>query len=674
MRTLIVSFALLVALPLSATTPPANSDWELLGNSPEMQHHSPLAQINRNTVAELGLAWAADMPSLDGLVGNPLVKDGVVFQSGALGRIYANDVKTGKLLWQFEPEHDFAGSFISKWGTRANRGVALWGDLVIASAGDCRLHAVSQKTGQLRWTSRPCDAMDEYAITAAPRVGGDLIFTGNACGDSGATRGHVDALDAKTGEPRWRFYTVPGDPAKPQDSALYEMAEKTWGKDWYSKTKGCGSVWDSITYDPVLNQVYIGVGGPAPANPTYRGKGAGDELFTNSVVALDAQTGEYRWHFKQVPNDAWNFDSVGLMVANLTLSGQKRRVVISVPKGGFAYILDAVSGEFVSGSAYTRMNWAKGLDLNGRPIFDPAARYWERRDKTIVLPGPLGAHGWEAIAFSPVERLVYIPTMIMPAAIDADPEGIPGVIDVDYYVGSSGDSGWESYGELVAWDPRANSVRWRRKHTLPLNSGVLHTAGGLVFQGTATGKLEALDAATGELLWTHTVGGGVRAAPSTVMVDGEQLVLLPTGTGSSATTSSWVARYAALDRRRNPARLLAFKLGGDAAQPDSGDVVQVPEPYEDRLDKSLVAHGRLLFEDACVACHGHYGDAVHGAVPNLITRPPANFEFFKAVVQGGVLATRGMPQFSFSEDEAKAIYAFVIDSGWNAYEAEQQRN
>lgn len=656
----------LMAAPLTAAAPaPANSDWALLGNSTEMQHHSNLAEINRGNVARLGLAWAADMPTLDGLVGNPLVKDGIVFQSGALGRIFANDVKTGKLLWTFEPEHDFtANSFIGTWGPRVNRGVALWGDLVIAAAGDCRLHAVAQKTGELRWTARPCDSAEQYAITAAPRVGGDLVFTGNACGDSGASRGHVDALDARTGEHRWRFYTVPGNAAEPQDSPLYDMAAETWGGDWYSKTRGCGSVWDAITYDPVLQQVYIGVGGPAPLIPTQRGTNAGDELFTNSVVALDAQTGDYRWHFKQVPNDAWNYDTVGLMVAELPYGRRTRRVLISVPKNGFAYVLDAATGEFVSGSAYTEVNWAKGLDEQGRPVLDGAARYWERADRSaVVLPSPLGAHGWEAIAFSPTERLVYIPTMVMPAEMVTDPAGVSGAVQVDYYYGSSGDPKWQAYGEVVAWDPLTNSVHWRRRHDLPVNGGILHTAGGLVIQGTASEDLEVLDAKTGERLWSSPVGGAVRAAPSTVMADGEQVLLVPTGSGSSAVTASWVSKYSSPARRRTPARLLAFKLGGNASIPDSGKPIEVPKPNEPRPDDSLVAHGRVLFEDACVGCHGHYGDAVHGAVPNLLTRPPANFDHFRVIVQDGALAARGMPPFAFSEEQAEAVYAFIVDSG-----------
>jgi mono/diheme cytochrome c family protein len=287
-----------------------------------------------------------------------------------------------------------------------------------------------------------------------------------------------------------------------------------------------------------------------------------------------------------------------------------------------------------------------------------------------VLPGPIGAHGWDAIAFSPTERLVYIPTMVMPAEIETHPTA--GVL-VDFYYGSSGDPSWEAYGELVAWDPLANSVRWRRRHALPVNGGLLHTAGGLIFQGTASGELEALDAATGELLWSRAVGGSVRAAPSTVITGGEQLLLVATGSGSSAATGSYLSKYSSAGRRRTPARLLAFKLDGTAAMPEAGALIEIPKPLEPRMQRSLVARGRVLFKaNECHACHGLEADAVDGAIPNLLTAPPPSFEAFRSIVQDGALAARGMPQLPFSDEEVRALYAFVIESGWDAYEAQRR--
>ena len=230
-----------LATPLCfATTKVRDTDWDLLGNSPEMQHHSDLAQINHATVRQLGLAWSVDIPSVDGLVGNPLVKDGLVYQSGARGRIFANDLRTGASRWAYEADYRFNNQLNLAFGGRYNRGLALAAGFAIVATGDCRLIAVDQKTGKKAWEVQSCNPKQQYTITGAPRVGGGLVYIGNSCLDSGETRGYVDAFDAKTGKQAWRFYTVPGDPSLPPESDVYRMAEKTWGTSWYSKTKGCG--------------------------------------------------------------------------------------------------------------------------------------------------------------------------------------------------------------------------------------------------------------------------------------------------------------------------------------------------------------------------------------------------------------------------------------------------
>ncbi len=654
---------------------PQNSDWEWLGNSAEMQHHADLSTINVDNVGDLELAWWVEMPNVDGLVGNPLIKDGVIFQGGPSGAIFANDVKTGKLRWSYEDTADFSKASLSGyWGRRMNRGVALSEGKVIITTGDCRLVAVDQKTGKKIWEAQSCDSTQMYGISAAPRVGADLVFTGNACMDSGTTRGFVDALDVKTGKRRWRFYTVPGDPAKKQDSPLYDMAAKTWGTGWYEKSHGCGSPWDAMTYDPKLNLLYIGVGGPSPFDPSKRAPDAGDELFTNSIVAVDASTGAYKWHFKQTPNDGWNYDaSVGIMIADLPIDGKNRRTVISVPKSGFAYVLDARTGRFISGSAYTQTNWAKGLDAKGRPIPDPDGQYWLRPGQAnIVVPSPAGSHGWEALAYDPENHLVYIPNMVMPTKIETDPAALVGGLLMDFYYGSSGDPKWKSYGEIVAWDAVANKVAWRTRTDLPINGGLMHTSGGLVFQGMADGRLVAYNAKTGQELWSRQTGGAMRAAPSTVMVDGKQYLIVPTGNGAAAATGSYFSKYNSTLQSRTPPRLLAFRIGGTATYPPLARVEPVGRPSASRQDAKLARKGKIVFESyGCVDCHGMNADAVGGRIPSLIRMPPPDLAHVKAVVQEGAMSKNGggMPQFKdLTDEEARGLYAYLVNEAWDAHE------
>jgi PQQ-dependent dehydrogenase (methanol/ethanol family) len=658
---------------------PSDSDWSMLGRTSDMQHNSPLAQINDTTVKKLGLAWVTDIPSKDGLVGNPLVVDGVVFQSGPMGRIYANDVRTGKLLWQFDADVKFDGATLDTfWSVRHNRGVAVLDDKVIVAVGDCRLIAVDRKTGRKVWEAVSCDRSGTYGITGAPRVGGGMVFIGNNCIDSGMERGFVDAFDAKTGARKWRFYTVPGDPAKPQDNAVMEMAAKTWGEDWYSKTHGCGSPWDAITYDPKLNLLYIGTGGPAPFSPAERGRNAGDELFTNSIVAVKADTGEYVWHYKTTPQDGWNFDAtMHLMVAELPLQGKSRRVVMTAPKNGFFYVLDAQTGKFISAKNFTPVNWASHIDqATGRPVTIPDARYWERpHEKTVASPGPYGAHNWQAMAFNQATGLVYIPVIVAPTLIELDPKAKVGGMSFDMYYGTTGkDPKWTSYGELVAWDPVAQKARWRVRQRMPINGGTLTTSGNLVFQGTADGQVNAFAADTGERLWSYDVGASVQAAPTTVQIDGEQIVLVSAGNAASATPGTYMARYGTTPATRSQARLLAFKLGGTAALPAAKAQAKFNKPPRPRQPESLARIGENRYEQHfCVDCHGLKAESSGGSIPDLRRASGETHDLFAGIVLGGLRKDKGMPIFTdVTMDDLQAIQAYLINASWDAYTAQEE--
>lgn len=653
------------------------SEWRLIGLNTEQQHFSPLKQINDKNIGNLGLAWAANIPSVDGLVGVPLVADGTVYQSGPIGRVYANDVRTGRLLWTFDALSTRPGKLITAWGNRTNRGLALWEDKVYIGTGDCRIVAIERKRGTKDWEALSCDPSNSYAITGAPRVGGGKLFTGNANGDSGANRGFVDAFDAASGRHLWRFYTIPGDPAKGFENKAMEMASKTWGKEYWKKSGG-GVVWDALTYDPVLNLLYIGTDGAAPFDPRLRGAGSGDELFTTSIIALNADTGAYVWHYQTTPHDAWNYDAtMHIMIAELPIHGAQRRVVMQAPKNGFFYVIDAKSGELISARNIVPVNWASGIDpKTGRPQILEGARWYEHLDRpTLIAPSPLGAHSWQPMSFSPLTGLVYIPAMDQPMNLTPGDGGGSAVgqgdLDINFYTGQGDKSRFK--GELIAWDPVQQKARWRHSVGSPYNGGALATAGNLVFQGTSLGKLNAFQADSGKLLWSWDTDSGVYAAPSTVEIDGEQLLLLPTGSGTASSITSFPRLGG---KTRGPSRLLAFKLGGKAVLPTNTVAVEVfPKPALPKPSEELVARGHAIWSGSgCELCHGYNAiGPQQGSEPDLRKSAAVTSDAFAAIVLGGLFGPQGMPGFgdSIKAEDLPAVRAFILDQAWKAYDAQE---
>lgn len=645
---------LLFAATAGATTPDlSNTEWRLIGRDAGQQHFSPLAQINDQNVSSLGLAWYADMPTKIGLIGVPLVADGVIYQSGPGSIVYANDAKNGKLLWRFNALIKFPGDIATGWGNHRNRGLALLDDKVFISTADCRLVAVDRKTGTRVWDEQVCSPGDGYTITAAPRVGAGKIFVAPANLDMGTRRGYVEAHDAATGKRLWRFYTVPGDPSKPFENSAMERAAKTWGKNYWKNTGG-GSVWDSMTYDPKTNLLYIGTGGPAPWNPKERGQGRGDELFTNSIVALNADSGEYAWHYQVTPNDAWNFEAtMPIMTADLPLKGGTRHVVMEAPKNGFFYVLDAKTGELLSAKNYAPVNWASHVDMaTGRPVELPAARYYDQPNGTFtVQPSIGGAHDWRPMSYSPMTGLVYIPVNGDSTKITVTKEKswMMGKVKFDEVLGT---------GSLVAWDPIQQKARWEQSLESPVNSGVLATAGNLVIQGTAAGELRAYRADKGTPLWSMSAGSPLLGTPITVEVGGRQTVFVYTGYDVTG-----------------PVRLLAYQLGGSAKLPDAAMPVAFPKPPLPRPERALVERGRELFEArGCSMCHGIEAQ-VYGSdpvMPDLRRASAQTHQEFAVIVLGGLRRDKGMPMFAdtVSVEDLTAIQAFVLNQAWEAYSTE----
>jgi len=656
--------------PAPAT--PSSADWTLKGGNEYEQHFSRLKQINSKTVASLKLAWYADMPTLDGLTGIPLVKDGVVYQSGALGKAWAHDVRTGKLLWTFEPQIKFPMGIVPSWGSRLSRGLALWEDKVLKATGDCRLFALDRRTGKIIWEAQSCDPAQYKTITAAPRVGAGKVFIGNSNADTGIGRGHVDAFDIATGKHLWRFHTVPGDPAFGFENKAMEMASKSWTKEYW-KTSGGGSAWEGITYDLRTNLVYIGTDGPSPFNPSMRA-GGGDELFTNAIVAVNADTGEYVWHYSTTPGDGWNYAATfPVVLADLKVGGKRHAAVMSAPKNGFFYVLDAKTGKLLNQPKnILPVNWASGVDMEtGRPILMPDAQYWLKgKEGAVVSPSPMGARNWMPMSYSPLTGLVYIPATDYPAKITADPGNAVGNVDIDFYY--SLDTKGRFKGRLIAWDPLKQQARWQRDIGMPYQGGILATAGNLVFQGTTEGQFHAFDAQTGKTLWSFPVGSGILAAPSTVEIDGNQLILVAAGSG---TTSSVGFAPRLSGSSNGPARLLAFSLKGSADLPtDTVSIKPFPEPVWPEPDPALARKGKdVWYVNGCELCHGFKVVGGLGSVPDLRRIASVRANLFQQIVRDGIFRYTGMPMFadSISEEDLPALRAYIAEQAWLAWRLQQ---
>jgi PQQ-dependent dehydrogenase (methanol/ethanol family) len=653
-----------------------NPEWSILGAGSDQQYYSTNGRIDESNVGQMGLAWYAEMDTGgDGLVGNPLVADGVIYQGGPPGKIYANDLKTGKSLWTFTPEFEIAEntSWTGFWGMHFNRGLAMDSDNLYIGA-NCKMIAVSRKTHKQVWATQSCDASKQQSIVGAPRVGGGKVFIGNASADMGTDRGFIDAFDGKTGKHLWRFYTMPGDPSKPFESEIMAKAAKTWGTDYWKYVQGGVSPWDAITYDEKSDTLYFGTDGPSPWSPADRAPDAGDELFTDSIVAVNASTGAYKWHFQTVQHDGWNFAAtMHIMLADLPNKDGKgvRRVVMTAPKNGFFYVLDAATGKFISGKNYVPVNWTKGLDKNGRPIPSDEIAYWKKNGQEVLMqPGDSGAHSWEAMAYNPNNGLIYIPVTRAAMTLKADKKGVGGT-DADYYYGFRPDAKLKTYGELLAWDPRTQTEKWRVNRPISVNGGVLATAGNLLFQGTGDGKFEALSAVTGKKLWSFNAGGTILSAPTTVTVDGVQYILVASGNGG-ASSMRGIPRMMTNQKADGPPRLLAFRIGGKATLP-----IEQPKPFLSpampKPTAALAAEGRQVFNKyTCGACHGYNAQGLSRGIPDLRRMSPETAEAMRTIVIEGAYRSVGMPSFpKMTDKELIAVRAYIMKQSWDAYEAQQ---
>ncbi len=649
------------------------ANWLSYGRTYDEQRFSPLTQIDDKTVAGLGLEWSSDLDTARGQEATPIVVDGVMYVSTAWSMVKAYDAATGKALWSYDPEVP-REKLVDVCCDAVNRGVAVYKGKVYVATIAGHLVALDADTGKVVWDKTTVPAASHMAITGAPRIVKGKVLIG-AAGSEYITRGYLAAFDAETGKEAWRFYTVPGDPAKPSEGKHLDAAAKTWSGEWW-KQGGGGTVWDSITYDPETDLVYFGTANAEPWNPAARNTKEGDNLYTASIVAIHPDTGEYAWHFQETPEDRWDFDSdQQIIAATLPIDGQPHRVVMHAPKNGFFYVLDAKTGKFLSGKAFGTVNWASGLDpVTGRPTVNPEARYDVTGKPFIALPSATGAHTWNPMSFSPATGLVYIPTnesafLYASAGKDWKPTKIGFQIGIDLSATAAtvdpktaAANAATNTGALVAWDPVAQKPRWTVKYPGPWNGGTLATAGNLVFQGTAGGEFRAYAADSGKQLWSFPTQTGVIAAPITYSVNGVQYVAVLAGWGGV-----WDLFAGDTSRKtgivRNVSRMLVFRVDGKAALPPAPpmtDAVLDPPPFTGT--GAQVTEGGALYSNKCVFCHGV--GAIAGALVSDIRHSVAlnDPKRWQQIVHDGLLKDNGMVGWAgeYSPAQIETIRQYVI--------------
>ncbi len=647
-------------------------NWLTHGRTYSEQRFSPLNQINSDNVSTLGMDWYFDFDTHRGQEATPLAVDGVIYVSTAWSKVFAIDARSGELIWKFDPKVP------GEWGARAccdvvNRGVAVWQGKVYAGTIDGRLVSLNARTGEVEWEVLTIDPERRYSITGAPRIVKGRVLIGNGGAEFGV-RGYVSAYDADTGGLVWRFYTVPGDPAKPFENPILEKAAETWTGGWW-KFGGGGTVWDSMAYDPELDLLYIGVGNGSPWDRNIRSPNGGDNWFLSSIVALRPDDGTYVWHYQTTPGDNWDFTATQHMIlAELDIAGKQRKVLMQAPKNGFFYVLDRVTGELLSAEPFVPVNWASHVDMDsGRPVEIPGARYRFGGKPWHANPGPLGAHNWQPMSFSPVTGLVYLPAQEVPFLYSADgnrtPSGIAVNLGVD--LGAAGmpqDNAIKKKimdsmkGRLLAWDPVTQKERWRVEQPGPWNGGVLSTAGNLVFQGTAGGEFVAYRADTGARLWSFPVQTGVVAPAISYALDGEQYIMLAVGWGGALPLLAGEVAHKS-GKQHNISRLLAFKLGANSVLPeDHFQEPDLPSIPDVRITKEMATRGKNLYQRYCSVCHGDV--AVSGGIlPDLrYSATITASEPFKVIVLDGVLKDAGMIAFAteLSEEDAETIRAYLV--------------
>jgi quinohemoprotein ethanol dehydrogenase len=651
-----------------ATANADSSDWLTHGRTYDEQRFSPLTQINDTSVKRLGLAWSRELDGTTrGVEATPLVSHGMLYTTGPWSVVYAFDARTGEPRWTYDPKVQKSRGRLVCCDV-VNRGLAMYRGKVYVGTIDGRLIALDAVSGAPAWFVATVDTALPYAITGAPRIAKGLVLIGNA-GAEYDVRGYVSAYDAETGKLAWRTYTVPGDPAKGFESKALERAAATWHGKWWEGGGGA-TVWDAIVYDPALELVYVGTANGHPWYRDLRSEGEGDNLYISSILALRVKDGEQVWHFQTVPGDHWDYDATQpLMLADLSIGGRVRKVIMQANKNAFFYVLDRQTGELISAKPFAFQDWAAGLDpKTGRPV--ESATAYARHQAVAVSPGAAGGHNWNPMSFSPRTGLVYVPmkdhtVMVhMPAtAWKPDTRHYNTGADVRYAGRMPRNpSRVASSGHLLAWDPVQQRATWTAAFPVVETGGTLATAGNLVFQGRSDGMFAAYRATDGQKLWELDAGTGSMAAPITYAVAGTQYVTVMAGFGGSP----GMRRFPYLGPVKfGFGRIVTFALGakGTLTPPPFGHTTPPVPAIQTNASPATIKEGGFLYAQHCRYCHGI--DAIAGSLPDLRYASADVHANFEKIVLGGAREALGMPSFSqdLKPDQVKAIQSYVL---WRA--------
>jgi len=638
----------------AANNEPQN--WLIHSGNQQAWRYSGLDQITPDNIKNLKPAWVLEFDTYRGQESTPIVVDGVAYVTTAWSKVYAVDAKTGKQLWYHDPKA------MGPSGARTccdvvNRGAAVYKGKVYVGTIDGRLIALDAKTGKQKWSTMTVDPDGTLSITSAPRVANGLVFIGNAGGDFGG-RGYVSAYNAETGKQVWRFWLTPGklgtkDNA-PSDEIMESLVQPTWPGP-YTEYRGGANVWNAMVYDPEFDQLYLATGNGFPWNRYFRSEGKGDNLFLASVVALDAKTGKYKWHYQETPGESWDLDAVSDMILmDLPANGQTRKALVHTPKSGLAFVIDRQTGRLISGEPFVPgITWLTGIDpATGKPIMNPAS-YYDNKTPVRSYPGGGGAHSWHPTSYSPKTGLIYLQARQGPPGLFTPKPTYEYVKHVDnmgvFVFGQTippeikaleppmPEGATESKGYLLAWDPAKQKAAWKTEGN---GGGVLATAGNLVFQGgsrSVMGELKAFRADTGEKVWSYNTPNAVLTGPVSYMVDGEQYVLVPMG--ALAVIGSPVDA-----RERQNGRLVAFKLNGKATLPAEPPPAGpfLPPPADQTWPSGDIVRASNMYAELCARCHGP-----NARGPNILpdlrrSKVLANKALWSAIVEGGAMQATGM--------------------------------